>query len=54
MVTFSCMDRGEHLLAILCAHLDRAEMRFSEALHPLEGGYSNEIFRFRLEQNPVR
>jgi aminoglycoside phosphotransferase (APT) family kinase protein len=50
--SFSFMDRGEQLLATLSAHLDRAEVRFSEALHPLEGGYSNEIFRFRLEQPP--
>ena len=46
------MDRGEDLLATLCAHLDRTEMGFSEALHPLEGGYSNEIFRFRLDHAP--
>jgi aminoglycoside phosphotransferase (APT) family kinase protein len=46
------MDRGEHLLAALRAHLDRAEVRFSEALDPLDGGYSNEIFRFRLEDAP--
>ena len=46
------MDRGEQLLATLRAHLDRAEVRFSEALQPLDGGYSNEIFRFRLEDAP--
>jgi aminoglycoside phosphotransferase (APT) family kinase protein len=47
------MDRGEQMLAALRTHLDRAEVQFSEALHPLEGGYSNEIFRFRLEDAPA-
>jgi aminoglycoside phosphotransferase (APT) family kinase protein len=43
------VDCDEQLLAVLCAHLDRPGLRFTEPLQPLQGGYSNEIFRFRLE-----
>ena len=46
------MERDEQLLTVLCTHLDRPALRFSEPLHPFEGGYSNEIFRFRLEDAP--
>ena len=46
------MERDEQLLAVLCTHLDRPALRFSETLHLLEGGYSNEISRFRLEDAP--
>jgi len=46
------VERDEQLLTVLCTHLDRPALRFSEPLHPFEGGYSNEIFRFRLEDAP--
>ena len=46
------MDRGEALLAALRTDLGGTEVRFSEVLQPLAGGYSNEIFRFRLEDAP--
>jgi Phosphotransferase enzyme family len=48
------VDCDERLLAVLCAHLDRHGLRFTETLQPLQGGYSNEIFRFRLEDATPR
>ena len=43
------MDRRIDSSAVLCAHLDRSVLRFSEALQPLKVATPNEIFRFRLE-----
>lgn len=45
-------DRGEQLLEALGAHLQGEGPRFGEPLQALAGGFSNEIFRFRLDDAP--
>jgi aminoglycoside phosphotransferase (APT) family kinase protein len=44
------MDVEEQLLAVLRTHLDCPELRCTDGIRPLTGGYSNEIFCFRLAE----